>query len=237
MAAMEDVLILLPTYNERENLENMVAAIGRELPDAHVLIIDDGSPDGTGDIADTLAEAHPGIFVQHREGKLGLGTAYLGGFRWALQRGYQHVFQMDCDFSHDPADLPRLLERSRRGADLVIGSRYVSGGGTEDWSLLRRFISKGGGFYSRLVLGVGVRDLTAGFKCFRRQGLETMALDSIRSEGFSFQIEVNYLASKTGLRIVEVPVIFRDRQEGTSKMSGGIFAEALWVVWRIRLGL
>jgi len=231
---MDDVLIILPTYNERENLEKMVAAIGRELPGAHLLIIDDGSPDGTGDIAEAIAAADPTVFVHHREGKLGLGTAYLWGFRWALERDYRHVFEMDCDFSHDPADLPRLLEQSRDGADLVIGSRYVDGGGTEDWGLGRRLISRGGGFYSRLVLGIGVRDLTAGFKCFRREGLLALPLDRIRSEGFSFQIEVNYLASKHGLRIVEVPVIFRDRQEGTSKMSGGIFAEALLVVWKIR---
>lgn len=234
---MDDVLIILPTYNERENLERMVVAIRRELPGAHVLIIDDGSPDGTGDIADSLVEAHEGVFVHHRSGKLGLGTAYLWGFGWALARDYRHVFEMDCDFSHDPADLPRLLERSRGGADLVIGSRYVDGGGTEGWGLVRRLISRGGGLYSRLVLGIGVRDLTAGFKCFRREGLEALPLDRIRSEGFSFQIEVNYLAAKSGLRIIEIPVTFRDRQEGTSKMSGGIFAEALLVVWRIRLGI
>lgn len=234
---MDDVLILLPTYNERENLEKMVAAIGRELPGAHLLIIDDGSPDGTGDIADGLAAAAPSsIFVHHRSGKLGLGTAYLWGLHWALERDYRHVFEMDCDFSHDPADLPRLLAASRGGADLVIGSRYVDGGGTEDWGLLRRMISRGGGIYSRLVLGIGVRDLTAGFKCFRREGLEKLPLDRVRSEGFSFQIEVNYLASRAGLRIEEVPVTFRDRREGTSKMSGNIFVEALWVVWRIRLG-
>jgi dolichol-phosphate mannosyltransferase len=234
---MDDVLIILPTYNERENLARMVAAIRKELPGAHILVIDDGSPDGTGDIADGLARANEGVFVHHRGGKLGLGTAYLWGFGWALERDYRHVFEMDCDFSHDPADLPRLLERSRRGADLVIGSRYVDGGGIEDWGLLRRLISRGGGLYSRLVLGIGVRDLTAGFKCFRREGLEALPLDRIRSEGFSFQIEVNYLAAKSGLRIVEVPVTFRDRQEGTSKMSGSVFVEALLVVWRIRLGI
>jgi len=234
---MDDVLIILPTYNERENLERMVAAIGREVPGAHLLIIDDGSPDGTGDIADGIAAASPSVFVHHREGKLGLGTAYVWGFGWALERDYRHVFEMDCDFSHDPADLPRLLERSRRGADVVIGSRYVDGGGTEGWGLARRLISRGGGFYSRLVLGIGVRDLTAGFKCFRREALEALPLDRIRSEGFSFQIELNYLASKSGLRIVEIPVTFRDRQEGTSKMTGNIFAEALVMVWRIRLGM
>lgn len=234
---MDDVLIILPTYNERENLEKMVAAIGRELPGAHLLIIDDGSPDGTGDLAEGLAAAQAGIFVHHREGKLGLGTAYLWGFGWALERRYRHVFEMDCDFSHDPADLPRLLERSRRGADVVIGSRYVPGGGTEGWGLVRRAISRGGGFYSRAVLGIGVRDLTAGFKCFRREALEALPLDRVHSGGFSFQIEINYLAARAGLRIVEVPVTFRDRQEGTSKMSGNIFVEALLVVWRIRLGI
>ncbi len=237
LKVMDDVLIILPTYNERENLEKMLAATGEALPGAHTLVIDDGSPDGTGEIADRLAEGSASIFVHHREGKQGLGTAYLHGFRWALEQGYGHVFEMDCDFSHDPADLPRLLRRSREGADLVIGSRYVPGGGVEDWGLLRRLISRGGGLYSRLVLGVGVRDLTAGCKCFRRQALERLPLDRIRSEGFSFQIEVNYLAARAGLEIVEVPVTFRDRQEGVSKMSGSIFTEALWVVWRIRLGI
>lgn len=231
---MDKVLILLPTYNERENLPPMIEAIGRELPGAHVLIIDDGSPDGTGELADDLARGSDTVFVHHRSGKLGLGTAYLFGFRWALERDYLHVFEMDCDFSHDPADLPRLLERSRRGADLVIGSRYVPGGGTEDWGLLRRFISRGGGLYSRLVLGIGIRDLTTGFKCFSRRALETLPLARIRSEGFSFQIEVKYLAVKHGLQVVEVPILFKDRRLGKSKMSGRIFGEALLVVWKIR---
>jgi dolichol-phosphate mannosyltransferase len=231
-----DVLVVLPTYNERENLSLMMDAIESALPGAHVLVIDDGSPDGTGEIADTLAAARPGVFAHHRPAKLGLGTAYRWGFDWALARDYAHVFEMDCDFSHDPADLPRLLERSRRGADVVIGSRYVPGGGTEDWGLLRRLISRGGGTYSRLVLGIGVRDLTSGFKCFRREALQALPLDRVRSEGFSFQIEVNYLAARLGLTIVEVPITFRDRVRGESKMSGRIFVEALLRVWRIRLG-
>jgi dolichol-phosphate mannosyltransferase len=230
------VLVLLPTYNERENLEPMVDAIGEQLPGAHVLVIDDGSPDGTGEIADRLVAAREGVLVHHRSGKLGLGTAYRWGFQWALDRDYDHVFEMDCDFSHDPADLPRLLERSRRGADVVIGSRYVPGGGTESWGLLRRLVSRGGGAYSRLVLGIPVRDLTSGFKCFRREALQSLPLHRVRSEGFSFQIEVNYLAARAGLTIVEVPITFRDRQRGESKMSGRIFVEALWRVWRIRLG-
>ncbi len=233
----EDVVILLPTYNEIENLELLLAAVREQLPGVHVLIIDDGSPDGTGALADDLAARTPGVFVHHRSGKLGLGTAYLWGFQWALERDYAHVFEMDCDFSHDPADLPRLLERSRRGADVVIGSRYVSGGGTEGWGPMRKVISRGGGIYSRLVLGIGVRDLTAGFKCFRREALQALPLHRVRSEGFSFQIELNYLAARQGLTLVEVPVLFRDRVRGESKMSGSIFLEALLKVWRIRLGI
>lgn len=231
----EDVLVLLPTYNERENLPLMVEAIGASLPGAHILVIDDASPDGTGALADELALDREDVHVHHREGKLGLGTAYLWGFRWALERHYEHVFELDCDFSHDPRDLPRLLERSRRGADLVIGSRYVSGGGTEGWGLARQAISRGGGLYSRLVLGIQVRDLTSGFKCFRRRTLQTLDLDGLRAEGFAFQIEVTYRVSRAGLTIVEVPILFRDRVRGESKMSGGIFLEALAAVWRIRL--
>ena len=235
---MEKVLIILPTYNERENLAAMVEAIFGQLPDAHVLIIDDGSPDGTGVLADAIAaQDEAAVHVHHRSGKLGLGTAYLLGFRWALERDYDYIFEMDCDFSHDPADLPRLLARAQAGADVVIGSRYVQGGGTQNWGLGRKLISRGGGLYSRLVLGIPVRDLTSGFKCFSRRALQVLPLDRIRSGGFSFQIEVNYLAVKHGLQIAEVPIIFRDRRLGESKMSGGIFTEALLVVWRIRLGL
>lgn len=235
-AANDDVLVVLPTFNERDNLPLMIEAIGEALPGAHVLVIDDASPDGTGDVADALSRARSNLYVLHREGKLGLGTAYLQGFAWALERPYQHVFEMDCDFSHDPPDLSRLLERSRRGADLVIGSRYVPGGGTEDWGLLRKAISRGGGAYSRWVLGIGVRDLTSGFKCFRRRTLEFLARTPIRAEGFAFQIEVNYRVARAGLAIVEVPILFRNRVRGESKMSGGIFLEALVAVWRIRFG-
>ncbi|MDY0003406.1 MAG: polyprenol monophosphomannose synthase [Polyangia bacterium] len=215
----------------------MLEAISGSLPGAHVLVIDDASKDGTGLVADELASARDWLFVHHREGKLGLGTAYRWGFGWALERPYEHVFEMDCDFSHDPRDLPRLLERSRRGADLVIGSRYVPGGGTDNWTWGRRAMSRGGGAYSRLVLGVSVRDLTAGFRCFRRRTLELLGPESLRAEGFAFQIEVTYRVARAGLTIVEVPVIFRDRVRGESKMSGGIFLEALLAVWRIRLGL
>lgn len=232
----EDVLVILPTYNERENLPLMVEAIGASLPGAHVLIIDDASPDGTGVLAAQLAAGRAGLYVHHREGKLGLGTAYRWGFRWALERDYRHVFELDCDFSHDPKDLPRLLERSRRDADLVIGSRYVPGGGTENWGWGRRAISRGGGAYSRLILGIPVRDLTSGFRCFRRRTLELLSPESLRSEGFAFQVEVSYRVARAGLTIVEVPILFRDRVRGESKMSGGIFLEALVAVWRIRLG-
>ena len=232
---MDKLLVILPTYNERENLEAMVAAVRTHLPGAEVLIVDDGSPDGTGDVADGLAAASPAVHVHHREGKLGLGTAYLFGFRWALDRGFDYVFQMDTDFSHDPADLPRLLEAARAGGDVVIGSRYVAGGGTSDWSAFRQAISRGGGTYTRLVLGIGVRDPTAGFKCFRRSALEALLAGDLRAEGFSFQIEVNYLAHRLGLRLVEVPITFHERRAGTSKMSLRIFLEGLLMVWRVRL--
>jgi dolichol-phosphate mannosyltransferase len=231
---MDKLLVILPTYNERENLEAIVAAVAQHLPTADVLVIDDGSPDGTGALADGLASANPKVHVHHRSGKLGLGTAYLFGFRWALDHGYDYVFEMDSDFSHDPADLPRLLAAARAGGDVVIGSRYVAGGGTSDWSALRQAISRGGGLYTRLVLGIDVRDPTAGFKCFRRAALEALLADDLRAEGFSFQIEVNFLAHRKGLRIVEVPITFHERRAGASKMSMRIFVEGLLMVWKVR---
>jgi len=233
----EDVLVLVPTYDERENLPLLLEAVQSSLPGAHILVIDDASPDGTGRLADELARRLDGVHVRHRASKLGLGTAYLEGFRHALEGGYGFVFEMDCDFSHDPADLGRLLSPCRVGdADITIGSRYVRGGSTEGWSLVRRLVSRGGGAYSRVVLGMGVRDLTSGFKCFTRRALEQIPLHRVRSEGFAFQIEVSYLAHRAGLRILEVPIRFRDRVRGESKMSGAIFLEALSRVWKIRLG-
>ncbi len=230
-------LIVIPTYNERENLARIAEAAFQHLPEAHVLVVDDGSPDGTGELADELGRKDPRVHVMHRAGKLGLGTAYVEGFRWGLARDYDFFFEMDADFSHDPSYLPRLLERAQGGADVVLGSRYADGGGTQNWGLLRKVISRGGSIYARTILGVPVRDLTGGFKCFRRRVLETIRLDAVRSEGYSFQIEMTYRALREGFSVEELPIIFVDRRVGHSKMSRSIFLEAIWVVWRLRLGL
>ena len=229
--------MLIPTYNERENLPAIVAAAQRHLADADFLIIDDGSPDGTGEVADGMAAADPHVKVLHRPGKQGLGTAYLAGFRHALDDGYDFVFEMDADFSHDPRYLPQLLSAARTGADLVVGSRYVDGGGTENWGLGRKAISRGGSLYARTILGVHIRDLTSGFICYRRATLEGLALDRIASNGYSFQIEMKYRALLAGFRVVEVPIVFVDRRVGASKMSRAIFVEALTRVWQLRLGI
>jgi dolichol-phosphate mannosyltransferase len=226
--------VVLPTYNEADNIEDFVAAVLGKLPgSAQVLIVDDNSPDGTGEIADRLAAEHEPVSVLHRERKEGLGPAYIAGFRRALADGAGRVLEMDSDFSHDPAYLPRLLEAGER-ADLAIGSRYVAGGGVADWSALRRAISRGGSAYARLVLGVDVRDLTGGFKCFRREVLEAIDLDSIRSRGYAFQIEMTYRTIQRGFTVVEVPIVFRDRRAGTSKMDRSIVAEAAWRVPLLR---
>ncbi|HEX8959910.1 MAG TPA: polyprenol monophosphomannose synthase, partial [Solirubrobacterales bacterium] len=207
--------LVLPTYNEAENIEAFVAAVRAKLPaSAQVLIVDDNSPDGTGGIADRLAAEHENVEVLHRERKEGLGPAYVAGFRRALAGGAGLVLEMDSDFSHDPAYLPRLLDAAER-ADLVIGSRYVPGGGVGDWGPLRRAISRGGSAYARAVLGVGVRDLTGGFKCFRREVLEALDLDSIESRGYAFQVELTYRAIRLGFEVVEVPIVFRDRRAGS----------------------
>jgi len=225
---------VLPTYNEVENLEQLVAAALENLPDsARVLIVDDKSPDGTGQLADRLAAAEERIEVLHRPRKEGLGPAYVAGFRRALEAGAGRILEMDADFSHDPADLPRLLAATEE-ADVAIGSRYVAGGGVENWSLLRRWISRGGSSYARLVLGLAIRDLTGGFKCFRREVLEAIHFDSVRSQGYAFQVELTYRAVRAGFRIVEVPIVFRDRQQGQSKMSWRIAVEAMWLVPRLR---
>lgn len=232
----EQILIIIPTYNERNNLAALATAIFAQGP-FHILIVDDNSPDGTGALADELTAQHAGrFFVLHRPGKLGLGTAYLAGFRWGLARGYDLLFEMDADFSHDPRHLPQFVERIHAGADLVLGSRYAPGGGTRNWSLLRRIISRGGSFYAQVILGLPLRDLTSGFKCFRRRVLETIDLDRIHSNGYSFQIEVTYRAFRRGFRIVETPIIFVDRRVGKSKMSRRIVYEAIFMVWRLRLG-
>jgi dolichol-phosphate mannosyltransferase len=231
--------LILPTYNEAENIEAIVAAAGevlsRAAPEGYrVLIVDDGSPDGTGEIADRLSARDGRVRVLHRTEKNGIGPAYLAGFKRALAEGAGYVMEMDSDFSHDPADLARLLEAARGEADLALGSRYVPGGGVSDWGLLRRFISEGGSTYARIVLGLRVRDLTGGFKCFRREVLESIALDRVRSRGYAFQVELTYRAVQAGFRVVEVPIVFRDRQQGTSKMSWRIAAEAMWLVPLLR---
>jgi dolichol-phosphate mannosyltransferase len=228
-------IVCLPTYNEAENLEPMLRRLGEVLPDgARVLVIDDSSPDGTGGLADRLSGELAYVDVLHRETKEGLGPAYLAGFRRALADGAELVLEMDCDFSHDPADVPRLIGAAR-DADLVLGSRYVEGGGVRNWSPVRRFISAGGSLYARVFLGVGVRDLTGGFKCFRREVLERLDLDGIHSKGYAFQIETTYRALRAGFRVEEVPIVFSDRVVGGSKMSRTIVLEAIWKVPLLRL--
>ena len=227
--------VCLPTYNERENLEPMLRALGRVLgEDDRVLVIDDNSPDGTGELADRLAGELTFVDVLHRPHKEGLGPAYLAGFRRALAAGAELVVEIDCDFSHDPNDVPRLVAAAA-DADLVLGSRYVLGGGVENWGLIRRAISAGGSIYARLVLGVPVRDLTGGFKCFRRAVLEAVPLDEVRSRGYAFQIELTYRAIRRGFRAQEVPIRFTDRTVGGSKMSRAIVLEAIWKVPLLRL--
>ena len=230
--------ICLPTYNERENLEPMVRALAKVFAgnglDGSVLVIDDGSPDGTGAIADALAEELDWVAVLHRERKEGLGPAYLAGFRRVLFEGAELVMEMDCDFSHDPNDVPRLVAAAE-GADVVIGSRYAEGGGTRNWGLVRRAVSRFGCLYAQVILGMRVKDSTAGFKCYRRAVLEAIDLDRIDSKGYAFQIETVYRALRKGFRVVEVPIRFTDREEGSSKMSRGIVAEAIVKVPALRL--
>jgi dolichol-phosphate mannosyltransferase len=225
-------VVCMPTYNERENLEHMLHALADKGVD--VLVIDDNSPDGTGELADRLASELGFVSVLHRERKQGLGPAYLAGFRHALADGADLVLEMDMDFSHDPADVQRLVEAAGE-ADLVLGSRYVDGGAIANWGPLRRFVSAGGSLYARVLLGVPVHDLTGGFKCFRREVLETIDLDAIASRGYAFQIETTYRALRAGFRVVEIPIRFVDREQGSSKMSRTIFAEAVWKVPVLRL--
>jgi dolichol-phosphate mannosyltransferase len=228
--------VCLPTYNELENLEPMVDALAAVLrPEDRVLVIDDGSPDGTGGLADRLATTRPFLGVLHRTRKEGLGPAYIAGFRRALADGAELVLEMDCDFSHDPADVPRLIAAAEDGADLVLGSRYVRGGSIPNWGVVRRAVSLGGNLYAQLILGSRIRDLTGGFKCFRRTVLETIDLDATDSRGYAFQIETTYRVCRAGFRVREVPISFSDRERGHSKMSKTIVAEAAWKVPLLRL--
>jgi dolichol-phosphate mannosyltransferase len=230
---VQKAVICLPTYNERENLESMLRALAPL--GVHVLVVDDNSPDGTGEIADRLAAELDFVSVLHRERKEGLGPAYLAGFARALADGADYVLEMDCDFSHDPVDVPRLIAACDDGADLALGSRYVDGGGTENWGLLRRVVSGGGSLYARALLGVRIRDLTGGFKCYRRAVLERIDLDAIHSKGYAFQIEGTYRTLRAGFNVVEVPIRFIDRTAGHSKMSKAIFLEAVSRVPMLRL--
>jgi dolichol-phosphate mannosyltransferase len=232
---MAGAWLILPTYNEAENVGPIVHAAREQLREGDtILIVDDNSPDGTGGLADELAKTLEGVQVLHRPGKQGLGRAYLAGFAHALEGGADYVLEMDADFSHDPHDLPRLIAAAEQSADLVLGSRYIPGGGVTDWGLLRRLVSRGGSWYARTVLRVKVRDLTGGFKCFRRKVLETLDLDHVRADGYGFQIELTYRTIQAGFRVQEVPIVFRDRRVGQSKMTARIALEAMWKVPALR---
>jgi dolichol-phosphate mannosyltransferase len=227
-------LVIVPTYNERFNIARLIPAILAQDPSLEILIVDDGSPDGTGAIVDGIATNNPRVHVIHREGKLGLGTAYIAGFRWALERKYDLVFEMDADFSHNPERLPEFLE-AIRDTDVVLGSRYQDGHvNVVNWPMSRLFLSYAANIYARFVTGLPIFDATGGFKCFRRNVLESIDLNSVKSNGYAFQIEMSYRAWKRGFRLLEIPIIFVDRTEGVSKMSKKIVREAIWMVWRLR---
>jgi dolichol-phosphate mannosyltransferase len=227
-------LVIVPTYNERFNIARLIPAILAQDPSLEVLVVDDGSPDGTGAIVDSIAANNPRVNVIHREGKLGLGTAYIAGFRWALERKYDLVFEMDADFSHNPERLPEFLE-AIKGADLVLGSRYQNGHvNVVNWPMSRLFLSYAANVYARFVTGLPIFDTTGGFKCFRRNVLESLDLNAVKSNGYAFQIEMSFRAWKRGFRLFEIPIIFVDRTEGVSKMSKKIVREAVWMVWRLR---
>jgi dolichol-phosphate mannosyltransferase len=230
----EKVLVVIPTYNERTNLPLLIPAVLGQDPRIEVLIVDDSSPDGTGELADELAVADPRVHALHRAAKEGLGKAYIAGFKWALERGYDFVFEMDADFSHDPKFIPEFL-RAAEDADLVIGSRYKAGVNVINWPMSRLLLSIGANQYARWVTGLPLADSTGGFKCFRRRVLEAISLDRVRSNGYAFQIEMSFLAWKKGFRIKEIPIVFTDRVEGQSKMNKRIVREAIWMVWWLRL--
>jgi dolichol-phosphate mannosyltransferase len=230
-----DCTVVIPTYNERENIERLLPLVLAQ-PRLRVLVVDDGSPDGTGALVAELAREEPRLGLLSRPGKQGLGTAYIAGFRRALAEGAEFIFEMDADFSHDPAYLPALLAATETSFDLTLGSRYVRGGGTTDWGVVRQLISRGGNLYAGLILGLPVADATGGFRCYRRRVLETIDLSAVRSNGYAFQIEMAYRTLKAGFRVGEVPIIFPDRRVGKSKMSRRIVVEALVNVWRMRFG-
>jgi len=235
---VSDCLVIIPTYNEKENVERMLRKVFSLQRTFHVLVVDDGSPDGTAEIVKTLQQEYAGkLHLMERIGKQGLGTAYLAGFRWALDRDYEFIFEMDCDFSHNPDDLVRLLEACQNGADVSVGSRYVNGGKVENWPMGRILMSYFASVYVRIILWINIKDTTAGFKCYRRKVLETIDLKGIRFVGYAFQIEMKYRAIKSGFKVIEVPITFIDRQLGKSKMSTHIFKEAFWGVFQMRFSV
>ncbi len=228
-------LVIIPTYNEKENIENIIRKVMSLSGQYHVLIVDDGSPDGTAAIVKQLQNEFTNrLFILERKGKLGLGTAYIAGFKWALERDYEFIFEMDADFSHDPEDLSRLYDACQKGSDMVVGSRYTKGGKVVNWPWDRIFISKGGALYTKMITWMPVEDPTAGFVCYSRKVLSTIPLDNVHFVGYAFQIEMKYRAWKLGFKIGEVPITFRDRKEGVSKMSGNIIKEAMYGVWKMR---
>jgi dolichol-phosphate mannosyltransferase len=234
---MRRALVIIPTYNEKDNVAPITEAALVAEPRVDLLVVDDNSPDGTGQLADGLAQKEPRIHVLHRQKKEGLGRAYLHAFEWALKEGYDYIIEMDADFSHDPRYLPKLLDTAMSGADLVLGSRYVTGGGTVNWGVGRQLISKGGSLYARSILGVDVMDLTGGFKCFSRKALTSIDFKEVQSTGYAFQIELTYRTLKNGLTVKEIPIVFEDRRVGQSKMSRKIFLEAMTMVWKLRFSV
>lgn len=235
VALMSDSLVIIPTYNEKENVEKIIRAVFGLLVDFHILIVDDGSPDGTADIVKRLQKEFPeSLHMEERSGKQGLGTAYIHGFKWALNHSYEFIFEMDADFSHNPNDLSRLRQACLDGGDVAVGSRYCKGGKVENWPFFRWLMSYGASLYVRTILWIKTKDTTAGFKCYRKKVLQTIDLDKIQFIGYAFQIEMKYTAIKHGFKVVEVPITFKDRQLGQSKMSMSIFKEAFWGVWKMR---
>lgn len=231
---MEKAAVIIPTYDEKENVRPISSAVFKHLPEAHLLFVDDNSPDGTGRVLDVMAEEDPRIHVVHKEGKQGLGRAYITGFKWALERAYELIFEMDADLSHDPREFPRFVE-AIQDADLVLGSRYVNGIRITNWPLGRLILSKSAATYIRFITGMPVTDPTGGYKCYRREVLEAIDLDAVMSNGYSFQVEMTHIAWMRGFRIKELPITFEDRRSGYSKMNTSIFGEAFWIVWKLAL--